>query len=812
MRSALLSLLFAGLAAAQPAPPPPTPPSDLSPDEQAVKAAHLPLSGPGLVEFFKKRALRSAEEGPTRELINQLADKDAATRDKAFGGLVQLGPVAVPLLRQAAGAVDDVAVSARAKECLKLIEGDGSGGLIAAVAQLLVKKNADGAVEALLAYLPVADSPKVHQDVEAALADLASRDGKLHPAIVKAIKDASPVIRAAAASVICQAGDAAGRAAVKPLLKDARPIVRMRAGLGLARRSDAEAIPVLIDLLGELPDEHRAHCEEFLVELAGEWKVDLPQGKTPIVQKLHREVWAGWWKGTDGKTLLEEFRRRTLSNEERDKVLLLIRALNKEGERERQQAMLAVVNFGPRALPLLRQATEDSNLKISDAARRCIDQLQRETHAPLPAVAARLLALHRPQGAAEVLLAYVPFADSEPLSEAVTQALPDVAINKDNQVDPAFVKALTDPVLTRRLAAIEVLAQVGGQQGALKKLLTDRDPEIRLKTALALARAGERDVMPALIQVVSEVPVELAWQGDEFLSKLAGPKKPNVAPAKEADGQKKYREAWTAWWKVFGDKVVLVERAGATRLLGYTVIVEHYNQFTGNGRVLELDAAGKTRWEIHNLAGPTDARVYGDRVLIAEQNLNRVSERDFKGEIKWEKQGIAQPIIAERLKNGNTFIIRRNGVLEVDREGKEVYHIQRNSDYILGGARLRDGTIAFVSNINNGTYIRIDRTGRELKNFQVPRDPTGHQLQPWILPTGGVLLSHLGAGKVLELDREGKTIWERSIHQPNFATRLPNGNVLVCSGASRKVTELDRSGKTVRELNGNMQPYKAERR
>ena len=100
----------------------------------------------------------------------------------------------------------------------------------------------------------------------------------------------------------------------------------------------------------------------------------------------------------------------------------------------------------------------------------------------------------------------------------------------------------------------------------------------------------------------------------------------------------------------------------------------------------------------------------------------------------------------------------------------------------------------------------------ELKNFAVPRDPTGHQLQPWVLPTGGVLLGHLGAGKVMELDREGKILWERAVLQPNFATRLPNGNVLVCSAATRKVTELDRSGKTVRELTGNMQPYKAERR
>src|SRR5262249_29613472 len=120
--------------------------------------------------------------------------------------------------------------------------------------------------------------------------------------------------------------------------------------------------------------------------------------------------------------------------------------LGKEGERDRQQAMLAVVGFGPRALPLLRRATEESNLRISDAARRCIEQLQRDTNTSLPAVAARLLALHRPEGTAEALLAFVPFSDNEPLSEAVAEALPDVATNRDGKVDPAFLKALDDPV------------------------------------------------------------------------------------------------------------------------------------------------------------------------------------------------------------------------------------------------------------------------------------------------------------------------------------------------------------------------------
>src|SRR6266567_3015110 len=128
MRLAVLSVLLL-LPVGAPAQMKPAAEPSGSAEEQAVKAAHIPATGPGLVEFFRKRAQKTAEPGPIKEMIGQLGDKDATVRDKAFGGLVQLGMAAVPLLRQAVNQVDAVETSARAKECLKLIEGDDSANL-----------------------------------------------------------------------------------------------------------------------------------------------------------------------------------------------------------------------------------------------------------------------------------------------------------------------------------------------------------------------------------------------------------------------------------------------------------------------------------------------------------------------------------------------------------------------------------------------------------------------------------------------------------------------------------------------------------
>src|SRR5262249_522906 len=162
---------------------------------------------------------------------------------------------------------DEADVAAQAKACLKLIEGDGAANLSAAAARELVKQRPEGAVEALLAFLPFAENEKVAKEAESGLATLPLPGGQGSPAPVKALKDEAPVRRAAAVEVLCKAGDESQLKAVRALLEDPKPSVRFRVALALARRHDAGAVPVLIDLLGELPPAQQTACEEFLADL-----------------------------------------------------------------------------------------------------------------------------------------------------------------------------------------------------------------------------------------------------------------------------------------------------------------------------------------------------------------------------------------------------------------------------------------------------------------------------------------------------------------------------------------------------------------
>src|SRR5205085_241692 len=78
------------------------------------------------------------------------------------------------------------------------------------------------------------------------------------------------------------------------------------------------------------------------------------------------------------------------------------------------------------------------------------------------------------------------------------------------------------------------------------------------------------------------------------------------------------------------------------------------------GRAVDLDRNNKPRWQVDGLKFPLDAQYLpGDRVLVAEYQGARVSERNRKGEVVWEK-GVLQPLVAQRLANGNTFIATSN--------------------------------------------------------------------------------------------------------------------------------------------------------
>src|SRR5262249_28905987 len=126
----------------------------------------------------------------------------------------------------------------------------------------------------------------------------------------------------------------------------------------------------------------------------------------------------------------------------------------------RQRAAAAVVALGSPVVPLLRQALPGRSLEQARRIEQCIRQIAKAHDADaLPVVAARLLALRKPAGATETLLAYVAFTADALMKAEVTKALHRLA-RPGAEPDASLVQALRDLLPVRRGLAGEMLAAV----------------------------------------------------------------------------------------------------------------------------------------------------------------------------------------------------------------------------------------------------------------------------------------------------------------------------------------------------------------
>lgn len=781
-------------------------PAAAASDEQILKNAHLDLSGPGLLAFFRKRATPAISKDQLAALANQLRDKSPAVHDKACAELIAWGPRAVPTLRRVANHIDDEDTSIRARKCLESIEGRGGSELVQSALRLLAVRNPAGSVEVLLTYLPWADDEAVVQELETALIAVGHRDGKPDAALNRALRDPLAVRRGIAARVLCQIGGQEGRAAVRPLLKDARPSVRMHAALGLAEAHDSDAMTVLIDLIAELPPEGCKQVESYLGELAGEWAIKTPQSHDLMAGRLRRDVWAAWWRGLDGSRLLEEFRSRTLSEADRTALLKLIQQLGDESLPVRARATEQIIDWGARAAPLLRQALASAKPRLAPRAKLCLDTIEGGSPRPLPDAAVRLLALRRPKGAVKAMLGYIPFAETDASTDQLIDLLASAGC-LDGKADSELVEGLSEKLGIRRAAAAVALCKGKAKDAipAVRKLLLDKEALVRMKTAMALVEFGDKTAMPVLIALLGELPMEQVWDVEDMLFRLAGDKSPDKRISDDKASRTASMDAWKKWWSKAEKTIDLAKLSSSTRDRGLLLVIENQG-----GRVLELSRTGQIRWEIKGLQWPQDAQVLANgHVLIVENNGMRVVERDRQGKEHWSV-ACNNACQAQRLRNGNTFVASGQSLHEFDSTGKEVFSRTGNGEWIIAGRKFNNGHMAYLT--WQGSYVRVDATGKEVKSFRVPFRWQNGVMGAELLPNDRLVVS-LGVGKVAEYGDAGKLIWEASINGAGAPHRLSNGRTLVPANNQSSLIELDRTGKVVSEKKDlNCRPYRVYRR
>jgi hypothetical protein len=514
----------------------------------------------------------------------------------------------------------------------------------------------------------------------------------------------------------------------------------------------------------------------------------------------------------DGPGLVEFFKRRTLGEADRSRVLALIRKLGDDEFVVREQATADLEALGPAARPLLREALSDPDVEVACRARQCLLAVERAGRPAALAAAVRTLARRKPPGAVEALLAFLPHVEDAEVLDDACQALAELGVRK-GKADPALVQALADPRPVRRACAGEALARACGPdpRPAVRRLLQDADAGVRQRVALALLEMKDRDAVPALIDLLAEPPRDGGWRVQDALARVGGDKAPPAAPGEDGESRRKCRDAWADWWKDNGPSIDLSRLDLSERLLGYTLLAE-MDPNTKTGRVVELDPSGRERW--HFEVGHVivfDAQVVGpDRVLLTENGSRLVTERNFKGEVKWQYAVAGSvPLGARRLPGGDTFVVCHDRIAVVDKDGKERLTVERPND-VAAAARFRDGRMAVAT--HDGKLVFLDEAGKEVKVVALPTAslPPGTNIEA--LPGGRVLVPFYCDNKVVEVDGDGKVVWEAPATQPTSVMRLPNGHTLVAGRSTQTALELDRDGKEVRSFHAEGRLYRATQR
>ncbi len=771
-----------------------------SPDEQILKQARLPADASFVLQFLHQRAQLLSNPARLEALVHRLQNGVARTRDEAQAELVACGARVLPLLRQALKDPDDAETLQRARQCVEAIDNPA---VTTAVIRRLAELRPSGASAALLAYAPFADDSAAVEEIQFALTSIALPGGKPDEVIQKALADPVPIRRSLAAAALCRAGGLKQARLVEPLLEDAKPTVRVRAALALATVHDAAAVPALIAGLSDAPLEEARQADQFLHGLAGDQAPSPALGETLVSRLRCRTAWMLWWKSVDSSALLGYFRKRTASDQEQERLEKLVNQLGDDSFEVRERASAAIARLGPLAVARLQKAAASGDAEIARRARDSLGRLETKHTGMNAVIAARLLAFRRPPGMVEALLGYVPVAPEE-AQKAIQEAL-DAAAEVDGVARKSLEDALPAAAPARRTAAALALARAG-ERDKLHPLLKDRDPRVRLRVALALAGQSDRQAVPALIDLIAELPAEAAAPAHDFLTTLAGDSAPGEAPGEDAEARRQNRQAWASWWQMRGNAMDM-DRTSKHRALGRTLVTEIFARNFHDGRVIELDRHGKIRWQISGLRFPADAQVLpGERVLICETNAMQVTERDLHGKVLW-RYPVTMPVNCQRLPNGHLFIACRNQFLELDHQRHEILRLSRPAHDVLAARELPDGHIICLT--MTGLCQRTDRSGKVEKQFQIGPSQLGG-LE--VLPGGHVLVAQVQSNRVAEFDQQGHLVWQAQALLPSSATRLPDGNTLVASRQPSHVVELDRSGRVVWEYKSEGQPLRARRR
>ena len=762
---------------------------ELSTERELLKTAGFnPANTQSLIPLFKGRSSSIPAKASIEKLIAQLINGNPEEKLAAKKDLICMGDYVISTLKKALGEILDPASEKNLKECIELVEGKGSENLISAALKVIASEGKAESSEVLFAYLPFAAEEILRNECESTLRGLFTTSGTVFE---KTLTDPNPYKRAVAAEILVRKGNPKQISMAKSLLNDTSSLVRTRLVLAFLEQKDRVAMPTALKLLASDSKDTSSLIETALATLAGELAIQGPKNDDSISRSINQAAWAGWWKSINEQDLLTLLRESTAPIAmitEADKVFkdnnieLIKKYINSKSFKSNPALQAFLLNRAAFDMNIAKLIEPDSN------AIKLLLQSNQVTPALI-----RLITLVRPANAIEIILAYIPSCNDDNIQDLLGECL-GLYLNDQNTPPPALIAASTSSIEEIRTFAGRVLAQSPNEiaQKTCTTLLSDSSVRVRFEVARESIKNQNKSAIPTLIELMTKVPAEKAEAIDQTLRAIAKEKSPESKNDSKADAA-----AWNTWWQKEGTQLVLTPGFKNQEALKNFLVVESFNQEKKSGRVFLVTPSGKTLWEITNLSNPTDALLLpNNKILITEQGANRITERDTKGNISWEKS-VTNPFHSQRLSNGNIFIASRNKIVEVGRNGNEIFSFSYPNETILAACKTRTNEYALLS--YNGVFLKLDSKGNEVSKSRIPF-PTNFGINGGaITQNDRVLVSIPTLNKIMEFNFSGQSTWESTITMPGIPTKLPNGNVVAPSLNGSKIVEIQMDGKIIYE-------------
>ena len=198
----------------------------------------------------------------------------------------------------------------------------------------------------------------------------------------------------------------------------------------------------------------------------------------------------------------------------------------------------------------------------------------------------------------------------------------------------------------------------------------------------------------------------------------------------------------------------------------------------------------------------------GKPFACADYGGNKICLVDARGKITWQHPA-EKPQDVWVLPGGNILFSHVKGATEVTREKELVWEYETaDKNEVHACQPLPDGKV-MIAESGPMRIVEVDRRGKITKTVNLKTEMTQAHRQMRCarkLATGNYIVGQYGDGVVREYGPDGEIV--RDITQPMAFSgiRLPDGNTLIATGDAHRIIEVDPNGKVVWEINENDLP------